>query len=358
MSCVTTKFIHTSTNKVRCPVNAITFTPEGRRLITGCSSGEFTLWNGLTFNFETILQAHDAAIRVMRWSHNDTWMLSGDDTGVIKYWQSNMNNLKAFQAHQQDQVVRDISFSPTDAKFASCSDDGTIKIWSFAEAIEEQRLTGHGWDVKCVAWHPYKGLLASGSKDNLAKIWDPKTGQALATLHGHKNTIMQLEWNRNGNWLLTACRDHLVRIYDIRTMKELKVFRGHEKEVQSIAWHPVHENLFVSGGWEGSVHFWLTDESEPVSSMENAHESSVFSIDWHPLGHILATGSNDHTTRFWTRNRPGEAMNDRFNMSKAEADRLGLKAQTVNEEDIHDQGLLFDVSICSWIGSNNKQRSG
>lgn len=63
VSSVTTKFIHTSTNKVRCPINTIAWTPEGRRLITGASSGEFTLWNGLTFNFETILQAHDTAIR-------------------------------------------------------------------------------------------------------------------------------------------------------------------------------------------------------------------------------------------------------------------------------------------------------
>ena len=69
------------------------------------------------------------------------------------------------------------------------SDDGTIKIWSFADSLEERTLTGHGWDVKCLAWHPTKGflifnegILASGSKDNLAKIWDPKTGKALATL--------------------------------------------------------------------------------------------------------------------------------------------------------------------------------
>lgn len=34
------------------------WTPDGRRLITGASSGEFTLWNGLTFNFETILQVN------------------------------------------------------------------------------------------------------------------------------------------------------------------------------------------------------------------------------------------------------------------------------------------------------------
>jgi polyadenylation factor subunit 2 len=65
--------------------------------MTGSSSGEFTLWNGLTFNFETILQAHDKAVRAMEWSRNDTWMLSADDAGVVKYWQSNMNNMKEIQ---------------------------------------------------------------------------------------------------------------------------------------------------------------------------------------------------------------------------------------------------------------------
>ena len=41
---------------------------------------------------------------------------------------------------------------------------------------------GHGWDVKCIDWHPSKGLLASGSKDNLVKLWDPKSGKPLSTL--------------------------------------------------------------------------------------------------------------------------------------------------------------------------------
>lgn len=53
---VTTKFVKTATNKMRCPIFTLAWTPEGRRLVTGASSGEFTLWNGLTFNFETILQ--------------------------------------------------------------------------------------------------------------------------------------------------------------------------------------------------------------------------------------------------------------------------------------------------------------
>ena len=49
--------------------------------------------------------------------------------------------------------------------------------------------------------------------------------------------------------------------------------------------------------------------------MEAAHEALVWSISWHPLGHILATGSNDHTVRFWSRNRPGDQMKDKYNLN-------------------------------------------
>uniref|UniRef100_A0A8B9HP45 WD repeat domain 33 n=1 Tax=Astyanax mexicanus TaxID=7994 RepID=A0A8B9HP45_ASTMX len=179
MNAVTTKFVRTSTNKVKCPVFVVRWTPEGRRLVTGASSGEFTLWNGLTFNFETILQAHDSPVRAMTWSHNDMWMLTADHGGYVKYWQSNMNNVKMFQAHKE--AIREASFSPTDNKFATCSDDGTVRIWDFLRCHEERILRGHGADVKCVDWHPTKGLVVSGSKDSQQpiKFWDPKTGQSL-----------------------------------------------------------------------------------------------------------------------------------------------------------------------------------
>lgn len=48
----------------------------------------------------------------MTWSHNDMWMLTADHGGYVKYWQSNMNNVKMFQAHKE--AVREARFkSPT-----------------------------------------------------------------------------------------------------------------------------------------------------------------------------------------------------------------------------------------------------
>ena len=37
----------------------------------------------------------------MVWSRNDHWMVTADQTGYVKYWQSNMNNVKMFQAHKE-----------------------------------------------------------------------------------------------------------------------------------------------------------------------------------------------------------------------------------------------------------------
>ncbi len=107
-------------------------------------------------------------------------MLTADDSGVVKYWQTSMNNSKAFKAHKE--AVRDVSFCPSDAKFATASDDQTVSVWDFDRAAEEQSLKGHGWDVKSVSWHPYKGLIATGSKDNLVKLW-VCTNHSLAPHH-------------------------------------------------------------------------------------------------------------------------------------------------------------------------------
>ena len=78
--------------------------------------------------------------------------------------------------------------------------------------------------------------------------------------------------------------------------------------------------MFATGGAEGSINFWQIGHDQPIGHMEAAHDSAVWSLDWHPLGHMLVSGSNDFTTKFWTRNRPGDLMRERYDMPKAEAE--------------------------------------
>jgi polyadenylation factor subunit 2 len=313
------------------------------------------------------MQAHEAAIRSVEYTHTDDWLLSADQTGVVKYWQTNFNNVKEIQAHTE--AVRGLAIAPTDSKFVTCADDTTLKIWDFASSAEESTLTGHGWEVKSVDWHPHKGLLVSGSKDHQVKFWDPRTGRCLTTLHGHKNPISSTKFEPvQGNLLATCARDHTARIFDLRMMRDVLLLKGHEKDVITMAWHPMHKNLLSTGGSDGAIHHYLLDEQNPPAgtppstspydaadpqtapaqsiypahNIPYAHDFTVWTLDWHPLGHILASGSNDRVTRFWTRPRPGDTnyINDRYHIGQQAAEAQGTfdgrqgRRQRAEEEDM------------------------
>ncbi|KAM0675276.1 WD repeat-containing protein 33 [Gurleya vavrai] len=292
---ITTKLRHVSVNKFKCTINTIKWIPDGRRLISGASTGEFTLWNGYSFNFETILQAHESPVRSMCWSPTGSFLVSGDTLGILKYWHPSMSNIQLINAHSES--IRDISFGPFDNKFCSCSDDGSVKVWDSKEAKEEVSLKIHGWDVKTAQWHPTKALIASGGKDNALKLSDPRGNEILA-LHIHKNTIFNVKWSACGNFLYSGSKDQTVKMTDITNMKTF-TYKTYGKDVTGIGVHPHYDDLFVSGCGNGSLIFYKKFCEEPLKIVEKAHENIIWCAEYHPMGHVLATGSLDQSCRFW-----------------------------------------------------------
>ncbi len=192
----------------------------------------------------------------------------------------------------------------------------------------------------------------SGSKDHQVKLWDPRTGRCLTTLHGHKNTVSKTKFEPvKGQLLATSGRDQTARIFDLRMMRDICLLRGNEKEISTLTWHPFHASLLSTGGIDGSIYHYLLDEPNtppgqaisippydsadpasapaqtiyPAHKIQYAHEFAVWSLDWHPIGHILASGSNDRVTRFWTRARPGETdcFRDKHHLGEAAAEAFG-----------------------------------
>ena len=60
------------------------------------------------------------------------------------------------------------------------------------------------------------------------------------------------------------------------------------------------DGLLVQALWimRGDVNqcVYVFRTEKEVGNVEEAHENMVWSLAWHPLGHILVSGSNDHTT--------------------------------------------------------------
>lgn len=163
-------------------------------------------------------------------------------------------------------------------------------------------------------------------------------------------------------------------------MKELESFRGHRKDVTTLAWHPFHEEYFVSGSYDGSIFHWLVGQDTPQIEISNAHDNNVWDLAWHPIGYLLCSGSSDHTTKFWSRNRPGDSARDsRYNngiQGYAEQNPVAGRVpghfvmpegpttpgpfppglMTRNEGTIPGVGVAMPLSIPSFDGSQGEQK--
>lgn len=303
---------HTSINKMRCPVNVVRFTPDGRRLITGTSTGEFTLWNTFSFNFETILQAHESPVRGLEFSHLGDLLLSADTTGIVKFWHLSMNNVDIRNCHEE--AIRDMSVSEN--YFVTASDDSTVRIHSF-EKKESTVLRGHNWDVRVAQYNPKSSLVASGGKDNLVKLWDTRVKQCVATLHCHKNTVLCARW-LNEHTLLTAGKDQVIKQNELRMLKDTFTYKC-KREITALAVmtgcastrhlgsasyrnfacdSPFRQGIFTAGMADGSIAYLQVYNHKVV--VETQHDNTVWSIDFHPIGHLMASGSMDQCVKFWS----------------------------------------------------------
>ena len=67
-------------------------------------------------------------------------------------------------------------------------------------------------------------------------------------------------------WCVAVLREAVlcnVEVTDIRTQREMGTYRGHNRDVTCASWHPLHEDLFASGGYDGSLLYWLVSSPNP-----------------------------------------------------------------------------------------------
>lgn len=73
-----------------------------------------------------------------------------------------------------------------DSVLCSGSDDGTVKIWDYAQQTCVRTLTGHKGHVRGLVWnHAFPHIIISGSWDFTVRVWDARNGKCLAVENEH-----------------------------------------------------------------------------------------------------------------------------------------------------------------------------
>lgn len=220
---------------------------------------------------------------------------------LSNFYQSGRRTLKGHNG-----TVKGMAVSRDGQRLASCSADGTVKIWDLASGDVRLTIRGDSKREQCVAFSPDGNRVATGGEDHTVKVWDAATGQELQRLLGHTNAVRCVAFSPDGTRIAsgggtgTTTDDQTVKLWDTTTGQEVLALRGLQWTA-GVAFSPDGTRI-AGGGTNGpreSAKVWDAKTGEVIQTLARHPLGSVYCIAYSPDGTKIVGGGWDRTITVW-----------------------------------------------------------
>ncbi len=233
-------------------VNAVAFSPDGRRFVAGDQQRTAVVWDIVTGKKVCSFQRHKGAIQALAFDPLGRRVVSCGDEATVRLWDAATGDpLRELAGH--DGFAWAVAFSADGRRVATGGHDNTARVWDLAGGTV-RKLTRHGHWVNAVAFSPDGRQLATASGDKTIRMWDVETGRAGAVLKGHTGQVLDLRYAPDGRRLVSAGEDRAVKLWDVPTGQEVLTLAGHQLLVKEVHFGLDGQRL-LSVGAEG-VRTW------------------------------------------------------------------------------------------------------
>lgn len=254
----------TGTLEAHCKFESISFSPDGRYLLSGSREG-VKLWKVSDGSVNTIFKPpFGDRVTSVKFSPDGQYLAAafasnrGVKEGhsglgnVVRIW-----NLPDFSLHAtlkgHNFWLNGVDFTPDGRCLASSADDGTIKLWDVREGDLISTLKGHRGRVLSVSFSPGGEYLASGSTDTTVKIWQISSGRLIKSLDEHEFQIMSVKYSPDGKYLASCSWDGKIILREAKTGRLLCTLFPIGKDASLIL---TPEGFFSgTGDFDRHVHF-------------------------------------------------------------------------------------------------------
>jgi WD40 repeat protein len=307
-------------------VQAVAFSPDGRRLVS--ASGKLTLWDLESPGESLLLPRQPLPVHGVAFSPDGKWLASAGDTRTYARGGDpgdppSPAELRVSDAQTGQEklalngvtgIIYGVAFSPDGRRLVAATGDDTVTakplevmVWDVQTGQEKLVLKGQPTAATCAAWASDGRSIATGSVDGTVRIWDAETGAQKLTWQAHKLQVLGVGFSADGLRLATASRDGFVKVWDSQTGQEKLVLfvpapppdkknDNRAEGILSFAYSPAGE-LLAAGNADGTVKVWdaRTGEEKKFNlkthSGEGNHARGVPSLAFSPDGRRLVTAA-------------------------------------------------------------------
>ncbi len=273
------------------------------------------------------LAGHESWVRAMSFFPDGQRLVTGDYVGRVIVWPATADEPKpqlSFEAHKGS--VREVSVSPDGSLIASAGNDNMVRVWSAVDGKLLHELTGHDCHVYNVAFHPDGESLISADLKCRVKHWNVKTGKLVREIdagllytYSIKYTVdvggvRGMAFNADGSRLACAgatgedkgiahSGDARVLLFDWESGELLKELRPEKKEVCTAWGVHFHPDGFIvaSGGSRtgGFLWFWVPNDEVAFHMVKFKQRAPGFDVDVAPDNKTLAVANHDGIVRLY-----------------------------------------------------------
>ncbi|XP_058477467.1 WD repeat-containing protein 90 isoform X2 [Solea solea] len=263
---------------------------RGNRLLTGSNTRWLRLWeveavqsmqpqvkvcsvedSGTTVVLEQELMLDGATVSAAFDNTMDMGIV-GTTAGTLWYinW-SDSSSIRLVSGHKAK--VNDVVFSSDESHFATCSDDGSVRVWSIPsnELVVQFQVLNQA--CGCVCWSPSSSrdgaCVAAGYSDGTLRIFQLASSEMEMKLQPHHVAVTAIQYSASGHVILSGGKNGLVAVSSSVNGATIRVIRDH-KGAPITAIHGVNEEC-KSLGWEANE-MWLTASAD--------RRVSVWAADW------------------------------------------------------------------------------
>jgi len=289
-------------------VRAIAFDPSNKWFVTGAADRTLKIWDlakcsaGAPDGLKLTLTGHISCVRGLAVSERTTYLFSCAEDKMVKCWDLEQNKVvRHYHGHLSG--VYAMALHPTLDLLVTAGRDSVARVWDVRTARSVHTLAGHQNTVGTVLCNPVDPQIVTGSHDCMIRLWDLAAGKTMATLTNHKKAVRSLSSHPTEFSFVSAAADNLKK-WQTRDGKFMKNLSGHNTIINATAIN--EDGVLVSGGDNGSLHFWDYETGYSFQQMDTIvqpgsldAEAGIYAMSFDLTGSRLVTCEADKTLKIW-----------------------------------------------------------
>ncbi|XP_060799204.1 striatin-4 isoform X2 [Neoarius graeffei] len=311
-------------------IRSLTFHPSQPVLLTASEDGTLKLWNlnktmhskkSAALDVEPIytFRGHSGAVLSLAMGEEGKYCYSGGLDGSIRCWKSPDLNVDPYDNYDQgvesavllghEDSVWDLAYSSNLKRLASCSADGTVRIWDAQSSTP--CITVFNKEKE----HGTPTSVAFGNVDLSQAVVSFDTGETVLYDLNTEQSIMVLETQtKDGNQLIncvvshpsqpisiTAHENRTIRFMDNKTGKVIHSMVAHLDAVTCLTTDPKGSYL-ISGSHDCSVRLWMLDNRtcvQEITAHRKKHDEAIHDVAFHPSQPLIASAGADSLAKIF-----------------------------------------------------------